>query len=526
MSKCFLFCFGIYLWSLLACQPAVTSKVVKTSALDLPEQRYAQPQKSNQPAGNQIEKSILAAIPKIKEHIRGEFTKNKLPGLAVALVHDGERIWSWSLGTKDLTTGDPITTDTVFRIGSITKIFTGLALLSLRDQGKLSLDAPVAKYLPEIEQVLYPTKDSPRITIRHLVTHTSGIPRVGRLDYVTNQHDLSPKEILDSLKDLKLEFAPGTKTQYSNLAMALAGLIVGRVSKSSLRDYVRDTIFQPLGMYSSYWNEKDIPPDRLATGYKETEGQYQAGRNWRMGAAKGMGGMYSTLSDMSRFLGFQMSAWPPGNDPEQGPIRRSTIRESHLIAGFAHPGQNGFGVNWAPTKDFQLGFALTHTGATSNYAATVLILPQHKLGMTILTNTGGEGARAATIISQMANKSLATILDSLPKPKIELDQELQKAVQETISLLANPDPDKIKKLFTKNFLAAIPIEKMINILSESGKSLGTCSSFKPLRLLEKYATQVMLDCENGRVEITIYLTSEAPHIIKGFAIGSVEKKSR
>src|SRR5262249_26831364 len=149
--------------------------------------------------------------------------------------------------------------------------------------------------------------DSAEITLRHLVTHSSGLPRVGPIRY-DDGHELSKGEILNALKNLRLEFSPGEKVVYSNLAMALAGLIVERVSGEPYRDFVTRHLLLPLGMTSTTFDVSKIPPERLSAGYvKEADGYHVGVPHWRLGAGEGMGGLYSSVNDMAKFMAFALA---------------------------------------------------------------------------------------------------------------------------------------------------------------------------------------------------------------------------
>ena len=119
----------------------------------------------------------------LKASLASLHAESRVPGVGVGIVFGRQVVWTGVFGYAELENKIPMTADSITRIGSLSKIFTGLTVLSLRDQGRLDLDMPVAKVVPELAQVIYPSKDSPRITFRHLLTHTSRLPRLGVLDY-------------------------------------------------------------------------------------------------------------------------------------------------------------------------------------------------------------------------------------------------------------------------------------------------------------------------------------------------------
>jgi CubicO group peptidase (beta-lactamase class C family) len=339
----------------------------------------------------------LDRVPTLSGMAQQVIQSGQYPGLVIGVVLDGELIWWGGYGTARVGQDAPIDDRTVFRIASITKTVTGLALLRLRDEGKLALDDPLTRFVPEAAKLRPFTSDSAAITLRHLLTHTSGLPRLGGIDYVSRAtKDMSEAELLDALDGLKSEFAPGADSSYSNLGMGLLGLVISRVTGSPFGRYIRQQILMPLRMPSTVWTPRRVPPDRLALGYaRPNKGEvgWQRRHHWRLGAVAAMGGLYSNLRDMAAYVRFHMSAWPPRNGPEKGPVRRSSVRESHRVAGFGHPGRVMYGVAWGVGR---LGSALmlTHTGSTWQYGAVVRMLPDRGLGIVAMANGPGSGALA------------------------------------------------------------------------------------------------------------------------------------
>lgn len=331
---------------------------------------------------------IASYLPEVERLVQQEVTKQRMPSLAAAVLVDGQLLWWRGYGAEDLERGNPVTAHTVYRIGSITKTMTGLALLRLRDEGRVRLDDPAEVYLPEFAEVHYTTADSPLITLRMLLTHTSGLPRLGKFDYAKKRSTpVTEREVLDSLRATKLENVPGTKQVYSNFGFASLGILISRVTGMSYQQYMSETMLAPLGMGGVAWHHDEVR-DRLATGYVKNGGTYEARHHWLMGAADGMGGLYASLDDMVRFTSFNMTAWPPGARSDQQPLRNASVRESHMLGGWQTPSGQGTGIGWGVVKLGDAGQLNFHTGATHQYAATVMFLPHERLGFVGLTNCG------------------------------------------------------------------------------------------------------------------------------------------
>lgn len=361
---------------------------------------------------------LLAALPEVGRVFREEAQKNGLPNAALGVVLGGRLAFSEGFGART-DAGGAVSAETVFRIGSITKVFTGMALLALRDEGRIGLDDPVTRYVPELEGAVYPTEDSPVITLRNLVTHTSGLPRLGALHYA-DAHGVTEGELVAAARQAVLEFAPGTDARYSNLAMALGGLVVSRASGEPLRDFISRRILAPLGMRQTFWDEAAVPADRLAEGHAKVSGRYApAGPHWRLGAAEGMGGLYSSVADLARFASYEMTAWPARSDRDPGPIRRSSLRESQLTAGLARPGKQGFGVNWIVLNDASLGYLVTHNGGTEGYSACVVLGPTRGIGVILLasaTDAVDTMARDAFTLLARAERDPDPAPEPAPRP--------------------------------------------------------------------------------------------------------------
>jgi CubicO group peptidase (beta-lactamase class C family) len=330
-----------------------------TLAQRFPDTAAAPPARDPQRAAR-LASAITAVDTKLRERVEA----GDMVGLAAGVVVDGELTWSKGYGTRITGAAAPIDADTVFRAGSITKTLTGAALLRLRDDGKLTFDEPVARLVPELAGVIYPTRDSPPITVRHLVTHTAGLVRHGPLASIIKPGATpTDADLTGLLKDMKLEAPPGTRREYSNLGGALAGLVVTRAAKMPCRDYLSKTFLTPLGMTSSGWDIDPAAKDRTAAGHKKKDKDWVASKDPEiLGAVEPAGGLYTTVRDLSRYAVFQMSAWPPRDEPETAPVRRSSLRESHQPAGLQPVGRDQKGVFWSLEAHCKMGHLVLHNG--------------------------------------------------------------------------------------------------------------------------------------------------------------------
>lgn len=437
----------------------------------------------------------------------------ELPGLAVGVVVGGELVWTFTAGVQDPESGIPVDEHTVFRVGSVTKTFTGATLLQLRDAGTLDLDDPVVEAVPELASVVAPTADSPPITYRHLVTHTSGLPRVGDLDYFSRPDEpVTEADLLAALDGVQLEFAPGTRTRYSNLAAALAGLAVARLTGHPYRDQVDEQLLRPLGMEATVWDPEDVPAGRLATGHPAEESAQ--GHHWRMGAAEAMGGLYSSVSDMARYTAFQMAAWPPRDDPDDGVVRRASLRESHLIAGHASPVGQTFGVGWAVVQDEVLGHLVFHTGATYQYACSVFMLPRQGIGVVAMTHTG-----APDELDRMAKETLERLAEAFPGGVVVQDPALAWGLDRVGQLMADPGMGLVNETFSPVFLNSIPATAVQRTFQSLGR-VGLCGEPELVRLDGPGWGTFRMTCEQDVLQVFLVVDATPPHQIQGLRITS------
>ena len=312
--------------------------------------------------------------------LEGQIAYRGLPGVVVGVVHDQELVWSAGFGYADTQGRQPMTPATKFRMASHSKLFTATAIMQLREQGKLRLDDPAAKYLPWF-RVKRAAADDPPITIAELLTHSSGLPREAGPHWTTYEFP-TQDELRTLVANRQAAYAPEVRWKYSNLAYSLAGMIVESVSGQRWADYVSANIFQPLGMTASSVDQK---ASGLAVGY---------GRRMPDGSravmpfvdARGMGaatGVTSTVGDMAKFVSAQFTAGPRGGRQILG---TASLREMHRVRMLEN--------NW--TQGSAIGFAVSrvrdkiyvgHGGGYPGYTTQTLIQLDSKVGVIVLTNT-------------------------------------------------------------------------------------------------------------------------------------------
>ena len=306
------------------------------------------------------------------------------PGLTIGIVHDQELVWARGFGYADVDNQVAATAATRYRIASITKLFTSTAILMLRDAGKLQLDDPIDRHLPwfNIGQ-RYP--DAPPITIRHLLTHTSGLPREAAFPYWTDDNFPTRGQVREALARQETAYPTETRWKYSNLALALAGEIVAAVSGRNYEDFVQQRVLDPLGMHDTLL--RPPPPDdpELAVGYgRRLPG---AGRTVLSSATDYRGiaaaaNMTSTVTDLARFAMLQFRDRPVGGDQI---LRGSTLREMQRVHWLDPDWKQGWGLGFKVLRRHG-ATCIGHSGWAPGYRTQMLLCPADKTGVIVLSN--------------------------------------------------------------------------------------------------------------------------------------------
>ncbi len=424
------------------------------------------------------------------------------PSLAVAIVDGDERVYAAGFGARDgAAGGPPVDAETVFRIGSVTKTITGVAVLQLRDAGALRLDDPVDGFVPELSSLLTSPAGA-KVTIRHLLTHTSGIPSVGdgTAAYWKGDHDVTEAELLGSLKRSTLQFEPGTAVAYSNFGVALAGLVVARVSGESFRVRVDASVFQPLGMIASAWSRDDVDPAYLARGHwLGVDGYGPGGPNWRMGAAEAAGGAYSTAADMARFLSFQARAHSSLEDLESV-LSRASLRDAQAPDPKAPSDPRRFGVAWLTGED-ALGRFVTHDGSVIDYSSSVRLYPERRVGIVALL-----GAGDAAQLDCTTREALSALLSGgEPKACVPtLSPAAATALDGVRALIASPELAGIDAAFAPDFLAAVPREELLAFFEGLHDTYGACTGEPTVAATSDAGTaRIRVPCDEGTAAVLL-----------------------
>ena len=471
--------------------------------------------------------TLARAFPEIERYLTGRMASDHLPGLAFGIVIDGELAYGKGLGVRDVPTGGPVDLDTAFRIASMTKSFTALSVLKLRDEGRLTLDDPVARHVKELAGLPYPTRDSAPLTIRQLLTHSEGFPE----DNPWGDRQLAIGDDVFArwlAAGIPFSNAPGTAFEYSNYGFAILGRVVARASGRRYRDYVEESILRPLGMTATRWEAASVPSAHLAKGYQWTDGAWQEEPPLADGAFGAMGGLITTGRDLARYVAFLLSAWPPRDDPDSGPVRRSSLREMQqsgrflgLSATRATPEgptrvtatTYGYGIAFSQECDSRL--VVAHSGGLPGFGSIMRMLPEHGVGVFVMANrtyapTGGMARQAMEILRETG---------ALVPWELPASAALVSMRERIARLLDHWDDGEARALAADNFFLDRPLPEWRDELARLRERHGGCRprDVDPENWLRG---RFRADCDRGWIDVEFTLAPTRPPGLQHLSVTS------
>jgi CubicO group peptidase (beta-lactamase class C family) len=331
-------------------------------------------------------------------------------GCAALVAKDGQVIYRKAFGLADLELNVPMRPEMVFRIGSVTKQFTAIAILQLMEQGKLSLQDEITKYIPD-----YPMHGH-SITIEHLLTHTSGIKSYTNVPMFREmiRTDMKPEEIIEKNKALPMEFAPGTRWNYNNTGFIMLGYIIEKVSGKTYAEYLQDNFFTPLGMTSSYYGDETKIIKNRASGYQPGEGGTVNADYLSMTLPYAAGSIMSTVDDLYKWNRALHS---------YKLVKKETLDMAHTSYKLADGKPVGYGYGWSLSK-LQGSRSIEHGGGINGYLSYALYLPEEDLFVALLSNSNGQAPEFSSL-----RMAAVAIGKPLKTAEIKLDEDALKEYQ-------------------------------------------------------------------------------------------------
>jgi CubicO group peptidase (beta-lactamase class C family) len=486
-----------------------------TASSDYPPPRFADPGRAAK---------LMSAMPEVDRLFRTYATERKIPGMVWGVVIDAQTAHLGSFGVRDLATQAPVTEDTAFRIASMTKSFTALAVLKLRDDGRLSLDDAVSRWIGQFARMERPTRDTPPITVRQLLSHSAGLPE----DNPWGDQQLSATDaMMDSwlAKGIPFSTPPGTRYEYSNYAFGLLGRVVTKAAGVPYEQYVQTEILAKLHMGASTFRFADVAAANRAIGYRlKPDGTYSEEAPLPHGVFGAMGGLLTTAADLGKYVAFHLSAWPPRDDEDSGPVLRASVREmahlwtpsnltAKLVDGTVQASETGYGFGLRVTSDCRFEKIVAHGGGLPGFGSYMAWLPEYGVGifaMATLTYSG-----PSEPISQAWDAMLRT--GALQKRELP-PTLLQTATRDHIlNLWKRWDDGEASRIAAVNFFLDAPSAQRQTEIQVLKDQVGECTDAGPVMPENWLRGQFNLTCAQGTVGVFFTLAPTQPPALQHLA---------
>jgi CubicO group peptidase (beta-lactamase class C family) len=501
--------------------PQLTSAQKRTATGTVPPPQFTDAQRKQK---------LAAAFPEIEKVFKTWMERPQAPpGAVLGVIIDGELAFIKTAGVREKTNNAPVTPETVFRIASMTKSFTAMAILKLRDEGKLTLEDPVSKYVPELANLPYPTTDSQVLNVRHLLTHSEGFPEDNPWgDRQLHQPDKTMREWMRT--GIPFSTSPGTAFEYSNYGFAILGQIIAKASGRTYEDYVRDNILKPLGMNATTFEMSAVPRDHIALGYRREENTWKPEPILAHGSFGAMGGLWTTAPDLGRYVAFLMSAFPPRDEPDRGPVKRSSAREMQQVwrastASAFRPtvdaalqiGSGGYGYGLGVSNDCRYDFIVGHGGGLPGYGSLMRWLPEHGVGLIGMGNQTYQGFNG--LFNDVTSALHRT--GALQPRVVQPSQALLTAQSNVSQLIIKWDDSLANRIAADNLFLDVAADVRANRWKELAQQHGTCrpaTSIKPENALRG---EWRMMCDKGWLNVFITLAPTMPPKVQLISINPV-----
>lgn len=479
---------------------------------------------------------IKKTFPVIDKIFKDYAAEHHLPGVAYGLVVDGKLVYKGNIGYTDIDKKIPVTSSSLFRIASMSKSFASMAILKLRDQGKLNLDDPAYFYIHQLKNLKYPTADAPHITVRHLMTHGAGFPEDN--PWGDRQLADTDKELMDFLgKQISFSNPPGIAYEYSNLGFALLGKIITNVSGIQYQEYIKKNIWEPLRMTTTTYEYADVAPDKLAHGYRWLNNKWNEEEllhDTKDGSWGAMGAMISSIDEFASYVAFHLSAWPPNNAKDDGPVKRSSLREMHypwrwngFNVNYKFPGGRTcaitsaycYGLGWM--KDCEGKTYIAHAGGLPGFGSQWRIMPDYGIGIVSFAN------RTYAPMGFVNLKILDTVIRiaGLKPMQLAPSKILEQRKNELVKILPDWSNAQQSGIFAENFFPDYPIDTLKKQARDLYAKAGKIISVKAVKPENQLRGSFLVEGEKINIEVYFTLSPENPPRIQEYHIREVSKQN-
>ena len=464
---------------------------------------------------------ISKTFPIIDQLYKAYALKNHFPGYAFGIVVDGQLVYKGNGGYANLEEKIPATSSSMFRIASMSKSFTSLAILKLRDEGKLQLDDAVEKYIPALKgQGL--TKDAPLITIRHLMTHSAGFPEDN--PWGDRQLADTEEELMTLIKkQLSLSTTAGLEYEYSNLGFTMLGYIIHKVSGLPYDNYITKNILVPLAMQGTTYEYNTVPKNLFANGYRYINDQWRKEQPLKNGIYGAMGGMITSIDMFSKYIAMHQAAWPARDEKEFFPVKRSSIREMHQSARFIGLNTNttfpsgkkmvntssySYGLNWMIDADNKK--SVGHSGGLPGFGSNWRFYPDYGVGVVLFANVT---YAPTSKINLIVLDTLIQLAQLKPRP-IKVSNILIERQKQLVSII--PNWNSTYPIFAENFFEDYPIEDLKKLSNDIFKKSGNITKVHPMIPENQLRGYCIIECEKEKIKLAFTLTPENPALIQEY----------
>lgn len=465
---------------------------------------------------------LRAAMPAVDSIMRRFTEQQHIPGAAWGIVVDDRVMHIGVTGLRDVEAKSPVDPNTVFRIASMTKSFTAMAIVKLRDDGKLSLDDAAEKYVPEMKALKYPTTDSPRITIRHLLSHAEGFPEDN--PWGDQQLARSEAELTRMIAGgIPFSNTPGVAYEYSNYGFAILGRIVTRASGMPYNEYITANILRPLGMRSTTYSPTAVAPNRLAHGYRWEDERWKEEPQLPDGSFGSMGGMLTSISDLSTWVSAFLGAWPPRDGAETGPVKRSSLREMQQVsrpaptsasrdaAGNIRLNVGGYAYGLRVSTNCLFAHIVAHSGGLPGFGSQMRWLPDYGVGIIAFGNRtyAGWGAPIDAALEVFARAG------ALEPRMAEASPALNAAREQVTRLVMKWDAGLAQSLAADNLFLDRSADRRSAEIAAHLERVGSCKAPAGFAYVENALRgSWILECERGILLVSITLAPTMPPTVQ------------
>ena len=462
---------------------------------------------------DRIEK-IKKIAPELKNLIKEHAKAKNIPGIAYGIVVENQLVLSSATGFVNLKKKIPATPLSAFRIASMTKSFTAMAIMKLRDEGKLDLSNPVSEYIPEMATLEYLTEDAPIINIENLLTMTAGFPEDN--PWGDRQLDESDKMLIDLIGDgVSFSNSSSYKFEYSNTGYAILGSIVSRVSGIPYQAYIKTNILQPLGMEQTYWEYDNVPKKQLAIGYRREDEQWKLEPMLHDGAYGAIGGLITSIEDFSKYVSFHLSAWPPRSDEDTGLVKRSTLREMQTpqfsklytkatdFNGDPCTVISGYGYGLRIGENCNNIKLVSHGGALPGFGSNYVFFPEYGVGVMAFCNLTYTSPYPFKEIIKLLFDSLDLQPRQLPVSDVLVERQKQ-----IVELIQTWDLELEANILAENFYMDKSREYRMSEIQDVLNKAGAIQNTNEIKPSNQLRGSYKIQAENGIIDIFFTLTPE------------------